>query len=142
MESHGIRVNREEMRRTSALLGFRLKELEQEAHFVAGEQFLITSNSQLREMLFGKLKLHLLHPRATLPRMGLRRPPSTSDTVLSALQDLHPLPRIILEYRQVHKIKSTFVDGLRAHMKKGSVSSVWNQTGTVTGRLSAKRPVS
>uniref|UniRef100_A0A8D1B316 HAUS augmin like complex subunit 3 n=1 Tax=Sus scrofa TaxID=9823 RepID=A0A8D1B316_PIG len=80
MESHGIRVNREEMRRTSALLG------------------------------------------------------------LSALQDLHPLPRIILEYRQVHKIKSTFVDGLRAHMKKGSVSSVWNQTGTVTGRLSAKRP--
>uniref|UniRef100_A0A287AU31 DNA polymerase nu n=1 Tax=Sus scrofa TaxID=9823 RepID=A0A287AU31_PIG len=140
MESHGIRVNREEMRRTSALLGFRLKELEQEAHFVAGEQFLITSNSQLREMLFGKLKLHLLHPRATLPRMGLQRPPSTSDTVLSALQDLHPLPRIILEYRQVHKIKSTFVDGLRAHMKKGSVSSVWNQTGTVTGRLSAKRP--
>lgn len=50
MESHGIRVNREEMRRTSALLGFRLKELEQEAHFVAGEQFLITSNSQLREV--------------------------------------------------------------------------------------------
>ncbi|XP_070318533.1 DNA polymerase nu isoform X2 [Odocoileus virginianus] len=108
MESHRIRVNKEEMERTSALLGSRLKELEKEAHFVAGERFLITSNHQLRE--------------------------------LNALQDLHPLPKIILEYRQVHKIKSTFVDGLLACMKKGSISSTWNQTGTVSGRLSAKHP--
>uniref|UniRef100_A0A8C3YSJ1 DNA-directed DNA polymerase n=1 Tax=Catagonus wagneri TaxID=51154 RepID=A0A8C3YSJ1_9CETA len=140
MESHSIRVNREEMERTSALLGSRLKELEQEAHFVAGEQFLITSNNQLREILFGKLRLHLLRPREALPSVGLQGPPSTSEAVLNALQDLHPLPKIILEYRQIHKIKSTFVDGLLACVKKGSVSSVWNQTGTVTGRLSAKRP--
>nr|XP_031294701.1 HAUS augmin-like complex subunit 3 isoform X2 [Camelus dromedarius] len=140
MESHGIRVNKEEMERTSALLGSRLKELEQEAHFVAGEQFLTTSSNQLREILFGKLRLHLLCPRETFPRTGLQRPPSTSEAVLNALQDLHPLPKIILEYRQAHKIKSTFVDGLLACMKKGSISSTWNQTGTVTGRLSAKHP--
>ncbi|XP_024429278.2 DNA polymerase nu [Desmodus rotundus] len=140
MESHSIRVDKEDLERTSALLGSRLKELEQEAHFVAGEQFLITSNNQLREILFGKLKLHLLSPAETLPKTGLRRHLSTSEAVLNALQDLHPLPKIILEYRQVHKIKSTFVDGLLACMKKGSVSSTWNQTGTVTGRLSAKRP--
>ncbi|GAB5571011.1 DNA polymerase theta isoform X1 [Prionailurus iriomotensis] len=86
MESRSIRVNGEEMERTSALLGSRLKESEQEAHFVAGEQFLKTSNNQLRE--------------------------------LNALQDLHPLPKIILEYRRVHKTKSAFVDGLPARMKK------------------------
>uniref|UniRef100_A0AAA9SAK0 DNA polymerase nu n=1 Tax=Bos taurus TaxID=9913 RepID=A0AAA9SAK0_BOVIN len=142
MESHRIRVNKEEMERMSALLGSRLKELEQEAHFVAGEQFLITSNHQLREILFGKLRLHLLRPQDASPATGLRRLPSTSGAELNALQDLHPLPRIILEYRQVHKIKSTFVDGLLACMKKGSVSSTWNQTGTVSGRLSAKHPVS
>uniref|UniRef100_A0A8B9PEG4 DNA polymerase nu n=1 Tax=Apteryx owenii TaxID=8824 RepID=A0A8B9PEG4_APTOW len=68
----------------------RLKELEQEAHQVAGERFLVTSSSQLRE--------------------------------LNKLQDLHPLPKIILEYRQ------------------GFISSTWNQTGTATGRLSAKHP--
>ncbi|XP_058402552.1 DNA polymerase nu isoform X10 [Diceros bicornis minor] len=140
MESHNIQVNKEEMERTSALLGSRLKELEQEAHFVAGEQFLITSNNQLREILFGKLKLHLLSPRETLPKTGLQGHLSTSEAMLNALQDLHPLPKIILEYRQVHKIKSTFVDGLLACMKKGSISSTWNQTGTVTGRLSAKHP--
>nr|XP_044986207.1 DNA polymerase nu [Jaculus jaculus] len=140
MENHKIQVNQEEMEKISALLGARLKELEQEAHFVAGEQFLITSNNQLREVLFGKLKLHLRNQRMHLPRTGLHQQPSTSEAVLNSLQDLHPLPKIILEYRQVHKIKSTFIDGLLACMKKGSVSSTWNQTGTVTGRLSAKHP--
>uniref|UniRef100_A0A673TV82 DNA polymerase nu n=1 Tax=Suricata suricatta TaxID=37032 RepID=A0A673TV82_SURSU len=140
MESQSIHVNRDEMERTSALLGSRLKELEQEAHFVAGEQFLITSNNQLQEILFGKLKLHLLSPRDPLPRTGPRGLPSTSEAVLNALQDLHPLPKIILEYRRVHKTKSAFVDGLLACVKKGSISCTWNQTGTVTGRLSAKHP--
>ncbi|XP_069877793.1 DNA polymerase nu isoform X4 [Dipodomys merriami] len=140
MENHKIQVNKEEMERTSALLGARLKELEQEAHFVSGEQFLIMSNNQLRKILFGKLKLHLLSQKKRLPRMGLQQYPSTSEAVLSSLQGLHPLPKIILEYRQVHKIKSTFVDGFLACMEKGSVSSTWNQTGTVTGRLSAKHP--
>uniref|UniRef100_A0A8C0WK88 DNA-directed DNA polymerase family A palm domain-containing protein n=1 Tax=Castor canadensis TaxID=51338 RepID=A0A8C0WK88_CASCN len=119
MENHRIQVNKAEMEKTSALLGARLKELEQEAHFVAGEQFLIMSNNQLREILFGKLKLHLLSQKH-LPRTGLQQYPSTSETV--------------------HKIKSTFVDGLLAYMEKDSISSTWNQTGTVTGRLSAKHP--
>ncbi|XP_051020970.1 DNA polymerase nu isoform X1 [Acomys russatus] len=122
MENHKIQVDKEEMERTSALLGARLKELEQEAHFVAGEQFLIMSNNQLREILFGKLKLHLLSQKKHLPRTGLQNHLSTSEAMLNSLQDLHPLPKIILEYRQ------------------GSISSTWNQTGTVTGRLSAKHP--
>ncbi|KAL4698650.1 hypothetical protein H8959_011307, partial [Pygathrix nigripes] len=100
MESHAIQVNKEEMEKMSALLGARLKELEQEAHFVAGERFLIMSNNQLREILFGKLKLHLLSQRNSLPRTGLQKYPSTSEAVLNALRDLHPLPKIILEYRR------------------------------------------
>ncbi|XP_067423797.1 DNA polymerase nu [Emydura macquarii macquarii] len=138
METHKIHVNKEELKRTSEILGLRLKELEQEAHLAAGQQFLLTSNSQLREVLFDKLKLHMLCEK--VPRTEMQQLQSTSEIVLNKLQDLHPLPKIILEYRQVHKIKSTYVDGIFSCMEKGFISSTWNQTGTVTGRLSAKHP--
>ncbi|NWI47866.1 DPOLN polymerase, partial [Picathartes gymnocephalus] len=139
METHKIYVNKQELKKTSEILGMRLKELEQEAHEVAGERFLLTSSCQLREVvLFDKLKLHTLCEK--LHRTEIQQLVSTSEVVLNKLQDLHPLPKIILEYRQVHKMKSTYVDGLRTCMKKGFISSTWNQTGTVTGRLSAKHP--
>ncbi|NXA11562.1 DPOLN polymerase, partial [Sapayoa aenigma] len=138
METHKIYVNKQELKKTSEILGLRLKELEQEAHRVAGERFLLTSSYQLREVLFDKLKLHTLCEK--LQRTEIQQLVSTSEVVLNKLQDLHPLPKIILEYRQVHKMKSTYVDGLRTCMRKGFISSTWNQTGTVTGRLSAKHP--
>ncbi|KAM7021314.1 DNA polymerase nu [Passerculus sandwichensis] len=138
METHKIYVNKQELKKTSEILGLRLKELEQEAHEAAGERFLLTSSCQLREVLFDKLKLHTLCEK--LQRTEIQQLVSTSEVVLNKLQDLHPLPKIILEYRQVHKMKSTYVDGLRTCMKKGFISSTWNQTGTVTGRLSAKHP--
>ncbi|NXI85948.1 DPOLN polymerase, partial [Rhipidura dahli] len=138
METHKIYVNKQELKKTSEILGLRLKELEQEAHEVAGERFLLTSSCQLREVLFDKLKLHMLCEK--LHRTEIQQLVSTSEVVLNKLQDLHPLPKIVLEYRQVHKMKSTYVDGLRTCMKKGFISSTWNQTGTVTGRLSSKHP--
>ncbi|XP_027555699.1 DNA polymerase nu-like isoform X2 [Neopelma chrysocephalum] len=138
METHKIYVNKQELKKTSEILGLRLKELEQEAHQVAGEQFLLTSSYQLREVLFDKLKLHTLCEK--LHRTEIQQLVSTSEAMLNKLQDLHPLPKIILEYRQVHKMKSTYVDGLRTCMRKGFISSTWNQTGTATGRLSAKHP--
>ncbi|NWT86791.1 DPOLN polymerase, partial [Lanius ludovicianus] len=138
METHKIYVNKQELKKTSEILGLRLKELEQEAHEAAGERFLLTSSCQLREVLFDKLKLHTLCEK--LHRTEIQQLVSTSEVVLNKLQDLHPLPKIILEYRQVHKMKSTYVDGLRTCMKKGFISSTWNQTGTVTGRLSSKHP--
>ncbi|KAF1471162.1 DNA polymerase nu, partial [Eudyptula minor novaehollandiae] len=138
METHKIHVNKQELKKTSEILGLRLKELEQEAHQVAGERFLLTSSSQLREVLFEKLKLHALCEK--VHRTEIQQLVSTSEVVLNKLKDLHPLPKIILEYRQVHKMKSTYVDGLRTCMRKGFISSTWNQTGTVTGRLSAKHP--
>ncbi|NXP50723.1 DPOLN polymerase, partial [Heliornis fulica] len=138
METHKIHVNIQELKKTSQILGLRLKELEQEAHQVAGERFLLTSSNQLREILFEKLKLHALCEK--VHRTDMQQLVSTSEVVLNKLQDLHPLPKIILEYRQVHKMKSAYVDGLRTCMRKGFISSTWNQTGTVTGRLSAKHP--
>ncbi|NWV96411.1 DPOLN polymerase, partial [Machaerirhynchus nigripectus] len=138
METHKIYVNKQELKKTSEILGLRLKELEQEAHEVAGERFLLTSSCQLREVLFDKLKLHTLCEK--LHKTEIQQLVSTSEVVLNKLQHLHPLPKIILEYRQVHKMKSTYVDGLQTCMKKGFISSTWNQTGTVTGRLSAKHP--
>ncbi|XP_048827248.1 DNA polymerase nu-like [Brienomyrus brachyistius] len=140
MESHRIHVDKDALKRTSELLGERLKQLEQEAHQTAGQRFLVSSSVQLRQILFEKLRLQERCEGRKLPRTVLTQQQSTSESVLLQLQDLHPLPRIILEYRQVRKVKSTFVDGILSCMNKTSLFCTWNQTSTVSGRLSAKRP--
>ncbi|XP_056299250.1 DNA polymerase nu [Pseudoliparis swirei] len=141
MESHRIHVDKEALKRTSELLGTKMKQLEQDAHRAAGQIFLVTSSTQLRTVLFEKLCLHERCENKKLPKTVNKQQQSTSEAALLQLQDLHPLPKIILEYRQVHKIKSTFVDGILSCMaSKNSVSSTWNQTSAVTGRISAKHP--
>ncbi|KAE8279210.1 DNA polymerase nu [Larimichthys crocea] len=141
MESHRIHVDKEALKRTSDLLGTKMKQLEQEAHRAAGQMFLVTSNTQLRTVLFEKLCLHERCENKKLPKTVNKQQQSTSEAALLQLQDLHPLPKIILEYRQVHKIKSTFVDGiLSCMMSKNYISSTWCQTSVVTGRISAKHP--
>ncbi|XP_073330734.1 DNA polymerase nu [Pagrus major] len=141
MESHRIHVDKEALKRTSDLLGTKMKQLEQEAHRAAGQIFLVTSNTQLRTVLFEKLCLHERCENKKLPKTINKQQQSTSEAALLQLQDLHPLPKIILEYRQVHKIKSTFVDGiLSCMMNKNHISSTWYQTSVVTGRISAKHP--
>nr|XP_020495986.1 DNA polymerase nu [Labrus bergylta] len=141
MESHRIHVDEEALRRTSDLLGTKMKQLEQDAHRAAGEIFLVTSSAQLRTVLFEKLCLHERCENKKLPKTVNKQQQSTSEAALLQLQDLHPLPKIILEYRQVHKIKSTFVDGiLSCMMSKNYISSTWHQTSVVTGRISAKHP--
>ncbi|XP_037336758.2 DNA polymerase nu [Pungitius pungitius] len=141
MESHRIHVDKEALKRTSDLLGTKMKQLEHEAHRAAGQLFLVTSNTQLRTVLFEKLCLHERCENKKLPKTVNTQQQSTSEAALLQLQDLHPLPKIILEYRHVHKIKSTFVDGILSCMaSKNSVCSTWNQTSAVTGRISAKHP--
>ncbi|XP_078792028.1 DNA polymerase nu isoform X3 [Oryzias latipes] len=140
MESHCIYVDKETLKKMSDLLGTKLKQLEQEAHQAAGQRFLVTSSSQLRTVLFEKLRLHEYCENKKLPKT-INKQQSTSEAALLQLQDLHPLPKIILEYRQVHKIKSTFIDGILTCMKsKNYISSTWCQTSAVTGRISAKHP--
>uniref|UniRef100_A0A3P8ZGS3 DNA-directed DNA polymerase n=1 Tax=Esox lucius TaxID=8010 RepID=A0A3P8ZGS3_ESOLU len=141
MESHRIHVDKEALKRTSEMLGTRMKQLEQDAHQAAGQKFLVSSSTQLRTVLFEKLRLQERCENKKLPKTLNKQQHSTSEATLLQLQDLHPLPRIILEYRQVHKIKSTFVDGiLSCMMSKNSISSTWYQTSAVTGRISAKHP--
>ncbi|XP_069375240.1 DNA polymerase nu-like isoform X3 [Paralichthys olivaceus] len=141
MESHHIHVDKEALKRMSDLLGTKMKQLEQEAHRAAGQIFLVTSNTQLRTVLFEKLRLHERCENKKLPKTINKQQQSTSEAALLQLQDLHPLPKIILEYRQIHKIKSTFVDGiLSCMMSKNYISSAWYQTSVVTGRISAKHP--
>ncbi|KAM4714500.1 DNA polymerase nu [Anableps anableps] len=118
-----------------------MKQLEQEAHKAAGQIFLVTSNAQLRTVLFEKLRLQERCENKKLPKTVNKQQQSTSEAALLQLQHLHPLPKIILEYRQVHKIKSTFIDGILSCMKnKNYISSTWYQTSAVTGRISAKHP--
>ncbi|KAK2863017.1 hypothetical protein Q5P01_002550 [Channa striata] len=141
MESHCIHVDKDTLRGMSDLLATKIKQLEQEAHQAAGQMFLVTSNSQLRTVLFEKLRLHERCENKRLPKTISKLQQSTSEAALLQLQDFHPLPKVILEYRQVHKIKSTFVDGILSWMRnKNYISSMWCQTSVVTGRISAKHP--
>ncbi|XP_051755367.1 DNA polymerase nu-like [Ctenopharyngodon idella] len=147
MESYKINVDKETLKKTSEMLGglpcvlsqSKLKQLEQEAHQAAGQKFLVSSSAQLRLILFEKLRLHELCGNKKLPKT-IKQQQSTSETALLQLQKLHPLPKIILEYRQIHKIKTAFVDGILSCTSKTYISSTWNQTSTVSGRLSAKHP--
>ncbi|XP_054609942.1 DNA polymerase nu isoform X2 [Dunckerocampus dactyliophorus] len=141
MESHRIHVDKDVVKNMSDLLGAKMKQLEQEAHQAAGQMFLITSNIQLRTVLFEKLRLHEVCENKRLPRTFSTQQQSTSEATLLQLQDLHPLPKIILQYRQLHKTKSTYVDGiLSCMMGKDYISSTWSQTSAVTGRISSKHP--
>uniref|UniRef100_A0A8C2X349 Polymerase (DNA directed) nu n=1 Tax=Cyclopterus lumpus TaxID=8103 RepID=A0A8C2X349_CYCLU len=128
MESHRIHVDKEALKRTSELLGTKMKQLEQEAHRAAGQIFLVTSSTQLRTVLFEKLCLHERCENKKLPKTVNKQQQSTSEAAVRHTQ----------RHTHVHKIKSTFVDGILSCMN--SVSSTWNQTSAVTGRISAKHP--
>uniref|UniRef100_A0A3B5AE77 DNA polymerase nu n=1 Tax=Stegastes partitus TaxID=144197 RepID=A0A3B5AE77_9TELE len=134
MESHRIHVDKEALKKTSDLLGTKMKQLEKEAHQAAGQIFLVTSSTQLRTVLFEKLRLHERCENKKLPKTINKQQQSTSEAALLLLQDLHPLPKIILEYRQVSHVYNRFV------LLKNYISSTWHQTSAVTGRISAKHP--
>ncbi|XP_041842355.1 DNA polymerase nu isoform X3 [Melanotaenia boesemani] len=127
MESHRIHVDKEALKGMSDLLGTKMKQLEQEAHQAAGQIFLVTSNTQLRAVLFEKLRLHERCENKKLPKTFNKQQQSTSEAALLQLQDLHPLPKIILEYRQIHKIKSTFVDGILSCMRSKNFQALPRQ---------------
>uniref|UniRef100_A0A3P8V2N6 Polymerase (DNA directed) nu n=1 Tax=Cynoglossus semilaevis TaxID=244447 RepID=A0A3P8V2N6_CYNSE len=99
-----------------SVLQSKMKQLEQEAHRAAGQTFLITSNTQLRTVLFEKLRLDLLCENKKLPKT-INKQQSTSEALLQ-LQDLHPLPKIILEYRQVIYLKKKGGGGVFVILKE------------------------
>ena len=133
MELNGFCVDSEGIKRYGEELGARAEELRERIYSFAGEEFNISSTKQLGEVLFDKMKLPVIKKNKT----GY----STDADVLKKLIPYHPIIEDILDYRQMTKLKSTYADGLpKAADEKGRIHSVFNQTGTATGRLSSAEP--
>lgn len=134
MELTGIKLDLKLLKELSSELEKRLAELIAEIYEISGCQFNINSPKQLREVLFEKLKLPVVKKTKTGP--------STDEEVLTRLAGRHKLPAALLEYRQLTKLKNTYIDALPelVDQKTGRVHTTFNQTGTETGRLSSSNP--
>ncbi len=135
MEWKGIAIDDEVFSRLGAELGADMKRLEGEIAAVAGEELNLNSPRQLATVLFERQQLPVLKRTKTGP--------STDADVLEQLAaDGHELPGLILKYRELQKLKSTYVDTLpgRVNRKTGRIHTSFNQTGAATGRLSSSEP--
>jgi DNA polymerase I len=135
MERAGVLVDRELLRRQSTELAARMLELQQQAHSEAGGEFNVDSPKQLQEILFGKLGIPVTRKTPT-------GQPSTAEDVLEELAATYPLPRLILEYRGVAKLKSTYTDKLPLQIDPatGRIHTSYHQAVAATGRLSSTDP--
>jgi DNA polymerase-1 len=137
MECTGVALDVPLLEQMSRELQSRLGELEREIYDQVGYSFNLNSSQQLSAALFVKLGL----PTTGLVR-GASGGYSTAADVLEGLKGTHPVIDLILEHRQLSKIKSTYVDALPllVNPHTGRLHTSWNQTGTVTGRLSSSEP--
>jgi len=136
MEQAGIRVDPAELRRLSQLMDTEIARLTGEIHALAGRPFNINSPQQLSKLLFEELKL----PAPARPGKG--KTVSTAADVLEELAGEHAIVRKVLDYRQLAKLKGTYVDALPAliHPRTGRLHTRFNQAGAATGRLSSSNP--
>jgi len=134
MESTGIKVDRERLIRMGQELDLQLEELTKQIYEHAGVTFNINSPKQLGEVLFDKLQLPVIKKTKTGP--------STSADVLEKLAPQHPIIETILHFRQLGKLRSTYIEGLvnEIHNRTGKVHTRFNQATTATGRLSSTEP--
>jgi len=130
MERSGVFLDLPFLEKMSGELAARITALEGEIYAAAGEEFNINSPQQLGVVLFDQLGLQKIRKR------------STDVTVLEMLKDQHPLPGLVLDYRQVKKLKSTYVDAFPSLVNPGTgrVHTSFSQTGTATGRLASSNP--
>jgi DNA polymerase-1 len=135
IERNGALVCREQLAAQSAELGQRMLALEAKAHELAGGPFNLGSPKQLGEILFNKLELPVL-------KKTPKGAPSTAEEVLAELALDYPLPAVLMEYRSLSKLKSTYTDKLPAMIdpKTGRVHTSYHQAVTATGRLSSSDP--
>jgi DNA polymerase-1 len=135
MERTGVLVDRQLLKTQSSELAARMLELQTEAHAVAGGVFNVDSPKQLQEILFGKLGIPVTRKTPT-------GQPSTAEDVLEELAENYPLPKLILEYRGVAKLKSTYTDKLPEQIdaRTGRIHTSYHQAVAATGRLSSTDP--
>jgi len=132
MESTGVQVDVERLQRMGAEINDRLKAIESRIYEMAGETFNINSPKQLGVILFEKLGLPVIKKTKT----GY----STSADILEQLASSHDVIKEILEYRQLGKLQSTYIEGLQKVVHKGKIHTRFNQVLTQTGRLSSIDP--
>ncbi len=135
IEANGVMIDAVELRRQSADLGKRMLAAQQQATELAGRTFNLDSPKQLCALLFEELKLPVM----------VKTPagqPSTNEEALAAIADLHELPKVILEYRGLAKLRSTYTDKLPEMVNRdtGRVHTSYHQAGAATGRLSSSDP--
>lgn len=136
MEREGVAIDNKTLSELSVLLQKEANEIEKEIYELAGVKFNISSPKQLGEILFDNLKLD---PKAKKTKTGQYQ---TGEEVLSALSHIHPLPLKVLDYREVQKLKSTYVDTLPLLINPvtNRVHTSFNQAVAATGRLSSNNP--
>ncbi len=134
VEMNGVKIDADLLAGMSLSLEEQLQVSMKRIHEIAGREFNINSPVQLREVLFDELKLK--------PIKRTKTGPSTDVSVLERLASEHPLPAEILEYRQLNKLRSTYVDALPrlVNPDTGRIHTSFNQTVTATGRLSSSDP--
>ncbi len=134
MEQRGVLVDAALLKKQSGELGARIQQIAAQAHQVAGGEFNLDSPKQLQQILFEKLQLPVI-------RKTPKGQPSTAEDVLEEMAGDYELPRLILEYRGMAKLKSTYTDKLPGQISDtGRVHTSYHQAVAATGRLSSTDP--
>ena len=135
MERHGVQVDRDVLSRMSGAFAQKMAALEEDIHAEAGKPFNVGSPSQLGEILFGEMGL----PGGKRTKTGAW---STGADVLEDLATEHQLARLVLDWRQISKLKSTYTDALQQHVnpETGRVHTSYSIAGANTGRLASTDP--
>jgi DNA polymerase-1 len=136
MEDEGVRIDVDALKQYSNDLSHQLAEIEKEIYNLAGCEFNIASPKQLGEILYDTLKITDKPPRTATKQY------STAEEVLKKLEDRHPIVPLILEYRSINKLVSTYLDVFPKliNSQTGRLHTIYNQTVTATGRLSSSNP--
>ena len=135
IERQGALISKELLATQSGELGLRLQQLQAQAHTLAGQEFNLGSPKQLGHILFEKLQLPVI-------KKTPKGSPSTAEEVLAELALDYPLPKVLLEYRSLSKLKSTYTDKLPQMVNPvtGRIHTSYHQAVTATGRLSSSDP--
>ncbi|XP_075973097.1 DNA polymerase nu-like [Anticarsia gemmatalis] len=139
MERRGVSIDLSKLKSMEEVLVNRTRLVEQACYKAAGKVFQINSTVQVRSILYDELQLDTkcnVKVRETLAG-GVK---STSEIMLRSLMSEHPLPKLILEYRHLHKAHATFLAGIAQHVRDGVVRPTWVQTAAATGRIASNNP--
>ena len=135
IEQNGVMIDSKKLDKQSIDLGHRIQLIEQDVYALADQEFNIGSPKQLQEIFYNKLKLPVI-------KKTPKGQPSTSEEVMQELSLTHELPKLILQYRNLSKLKNTYTDKLGAQINDQTkrLHTSYNQTVTITGRLSSSNP--